>query len=97
MRRSPQEAQVLKVIVAVRKDTSGAASAEVTDLEAALEVAQTKSIQYELEPYSTQAFPSMNLLEGKGPHDVITMTYSNGTSHFCRPFQWRGTGTSIVA
>ena len=59
--------------------TSGAASAGVADLEAAPEVAQTKSIKYELEPASAKAFSSMQLLEGKSQHDTIATTYSDGT------------------
>ena len=88
---------VLQVILAVRKATSGAALTGVADLEATLEVAQTKSIKYELEPASVQAFPSIQLLEGKGLRDAIVMTYSDGVSRFCRPFRCCGTGTSMVA
>ena len=96
LRQFCQAVPVLQVILAIRKATSGTASTGVTDLKASPDIAQTKSIKCELEPASAQAFPSMQLLEGKGPHDAIAMTYSNGTSRFCRPFLWRGTVTSMV-
>ena len=32
-------------------------------------------------------------IEHKWP--AIAVTYSDGESHFCRPFQWRGTGASV--
>ena len=79
-------APVLKIILAVHGATFGAALTGVVDLEAAPEVAQTKSIKYELEPVSAKDFPSMQLLEGKGPCDVVGMTYSDSVSRFCRQF-----------
>ena len=96
LRRSRQAAPVFQAILAVCKATSGAASTGVADLKAALEMAQTKSIQYEVEPDSAKAFLSMQLLEGEGPRDTIAMMYNNGTSHFCKPLQSCGTGGSMV-
>jgi hypothetical protein len=81
----------------LRETTSGAASTGFADLEAAPEMAQTKSLKYELEPAVAQAFPSMHFLEGKGLRNGIAMTYSDGKSRFCRPFRWRGAGASMVA
>ena len=60
-------------------------STGVADLEAAPEVAQTKSIKYELEPASAQAFPSIHTLKDEGLHDAIATTYSDG-GHLCRSF-----------
>ena len=90
-------ALVLQVILVVRKASFGAASTGVANLEAAPEVAQTESIKYELESASAQAFPSVQLLESKGPRDSIVMTYSNSASRFYRPFLWCGTNASMVA
>ena len=58
---------VLQVILTVHKAAYGAASIGVAILEAVPEVAQAKSIKYELELASAKAFPSMQLLEGKAP------------------------------
>ena len=85
-RWSRQAALVLQVILAVRKAASGTASTGVAGLEAALEVTITKSIKYEIELANTKAFPLMQLVKGNGPCNAIVMTYSDGASHFCRPF-----------
>ena len=52
LRRSCQAVQVIQIILAVHGATSIVASTGVEDFEAAQDVAQTKSIQYKLEPTS---------------------------------------------
>ena len=80
--------------LAICETISGAASIGVADIEAAPEMAQTKSLKYYLEPTVAQAYPSMHMLEGNGLRDGNAMTYSNGESRFCRPLRWRGAGAS---
>ena len=72
--------------MAVCKATSGAALTDVAALEAVSEVAKMNRLYNELTTSGLQAFSSMHILEGRGLHDAIAMTYSNGESRFCRPF-----------
>ena len=92
-----EAAPVLQVILAVRGATSGAALTGVAVLEAAPEVAKTNGLYNKLINSGFQAFSLMHILEGRGLRDAIAVTYSDGKSRFCRPFQWRGTGASMVA
>ena len=92
-----QSARESKVILTLRETTSGAASTGVADLEAAPEMAKTKSLKDYLEPAVAQAVPSIHFLEGNGLRDGKAMTCSDGESRFCRPFRWRDAGASMVA
>ena len=70
----------------VSKVTSGVALTSVAVLEAAPEVAKTNRFYNRFTNTGLQAFSSMHILEGRGLRDAIEMTYSDGKSRFCRPF-----------
>ena len=88
---------VLPAILIVLEVTSGTALTGAADLNAAPEVAKTDRFYNKLPNTGLQAFSLMHILEVRGLHDAIMMTYSNDGSRLCRPFQWRGTGAIMVA
>ena len=70
----------------VSEVTSGAALTGVANLEAAPEVAKTNRFYNRFPNTGLQAFSSMHILEGRGLHNTIVITYSDIKSHFFRPF-----------
>ena len=77
--------------MAVQEATSDAASTGVADLETVPEMAKTNRFYNRFTNTGLQAFSLMHILEGRGLRNAIAMTYSDGESHVCRPFRWRGT------
>ena len=81
----------------VSEVTSGAVLTVVANLEAASEVAKTNRFYNKFRNTGLQTFSLMYILEMLGLYNAIKMIYSNNKSLFCRPLQWRGTGTRMVS